>query len=725
MKPRLVLLLAALAFVAQAFGLPFAEKHVAASLVAESDALVPGQTTTVALRLVHEEHWHTYWKNPGEAGLPTTISWKLPPGFAAGPIQWPAPAITDTGGVLTLGYGGDLLLLVDITAPANLPTGEPITLQARADWLMCKESCVPGNAKLSLTLPVAATAAPDAQWSARIAAARAAVPPTTDQLVAHAYRQGRELTIRVEPRGSTVLAAGPVAFFAGDAAVETQALQPAHQTGATLDFTVRQSESAGSPTELNGLLIAPEGWWPGGPKAVEIQIPVTDGPAPTLTPAANTTSPTSAVAPAQAPTNPVAAKTGLLGLLGLAFVGGAILNLMPCVFPVLGIKILGFVQQAGEDRAKVKLHGIAFSAGVLVSFWILAVLLLVLRPAAGGAEHGWGFQLQNPGFVFALAVVMLTFGLSLSGVFEIGGSLIGTGSALQAKSGLSGSFFSGVLATVVATPCSAPFLGVALAGALTLPAAQSLLVFSMIALGLSAPYLVLSIFPQFIRLLPRPGAWMETFKQFMAFPLYATSGFLLWVLAAQLRDDYFGFLFALLALTVIAFATWVFGRWAAPHRERRTRWTAMATAALLIAGGLFLGWPRTPADAATTAAAGSAAIPHPEWQPWSAEAVAQLRAEGRIIYVDFTARWCVTCQVNKGLVFSSTEVLKTFHERKVATLRADWTNQDPKITAELQRFNRAAVPMNLVYLPGRAEPVLLPEVLTPGLVLDAVNGKRP
>jgi thiol:disulfide interchange protein DsbD len=413
------------------------------------------------------------------------------------------------------------------------------------------------------------------------------------------------------------------------------------------------------------------------------------------------------------------------GLLGLAFVGGLILNLMPCVFPVLGIKILGFVQQAGEDRAKVKLHGLAFAVGVLVSFWVLAAVLLALRPATGGAQQGWGFQLQNPGFVFALAVVMLTFGLSLSGVFEIGGSLIGAGSALQAKRGLTGSFFSGVLATVVATPCSAPFLGVALAGALALPALQSMVVFSAIAVGLAAPYLLLSIFPQFIKVLPRPGAWMETFKQFMAFPLYATAGFLLWVLAAQLRDDYFGFLFALLALAVIALAVWIFGRWAVPHRTRGVRRTAIGVAALLFAGGCFLGWPKAAVGGSSSAGvSGADAIPHPEWQPWSAEAVTKLRGEGRIIYVDFTARWCVTCQVNKGVVFSSAEVLRTFHERKVATLRADWTNQDSAITAELQRFHRAAVPMTLVYLPGRTEPLLLPEVLTPGTVLDAVRAAR-
>ncbi len=411
---------------------------------------------------------------------------------------------------------------------------------------------------------------------------------------------------------------------------------------------------------------------------------------------------------------------GIAGILALAFLGGLILNLMPCVFPVLGIKILGFVQQAGAERAKVRLHGLTFAAGVLVSFWALAGILLVLRPADGAAAQGWGFQLQNAGFDFALAIVMLVFGLSLSGVFEIGGSLIGAGAGLQAKSGYAGSFFSGVLATVVATPCSAPFLAPALGAAMVLPPAAALAAFTAIAAGLATPYLVLSFAPALVKVLPRPGAWMETFKQFMAFPLYATVAFLLWVLAGLLGDDHFAFLFVLLGLVLIAAAVWVLGRWAVPHRVARTRWVARLCAAALFAAGLALGWPK--ATDAGPSSENAAVVPQPDWQPWSTEAVERLRAEGRIIYVDFTARWCVTCQVNKGVVFGSAEVLREFRDRKVAALRADWTRQDPKITAELQRFGRAAVPVNLVYLPGRAEPLLLPEVLTPGTVLEAVRG---
>jgi thiol:disulfide interchange protein DsbD len=703
------LLLSALCLVGRLPAFSFAEKPVSASLVAEHSALAPGRTTTVALRLVHEAHWHTYWRNPGVAGLPTTIAWELPAGFAAGPIQWPAPEITDTGGLLTYGYGSDLLLLVDIAVPATAVPATAVTLRAKAEWLTCKESCVPGAAKLALTLPVAAEAGADPLWAARIAAARAAVPQPTDRLLAHAYRNGRDITIRVEPRGGSEDLPRLMTFFAADGSVEAVALQPARTTGAGREFMLRQAESAAAnpPPVLPGLLVATEGWWPGGPKAVDMRIPVTDGPAPAssgpLQPAAAAPGLAAGVSASPGGHPEGAPHAGLLGILGLAFLGGCILNLMPCVFPVLGIKIMGIVQQAGAVRSKMRAHGLAYAAGVLVSFWSLAGVLLVAR--SGGAQLGWGYQLQVPSFVFALAIVMLAFALSLSGVFEIGGSLIGAGSGLQAKGGYAGSFFSGVLATVVATPCSAPFLAPALGAALVLPAAQSMAAFSAIAVGLALPYLVLSFAPGLLRLLPRPGAWMEAFKQFMAFPLYATTGYLVFVLAAQVGD---GLLNVVLGLTLVAMAAWVLGRWATLVRTPRVRWAGRLTALALLAAGVALGLPQAKEG----------------WIEWSPEAVARLRAAKRIVYVDFTARWCVTCQANKAVVFTSSEVKETFRRLDVAKVRGDWTNRDPQIAAELQRYGRAAVPVNLVYLPGRAEPLLLPEVLTPGTVLDAVRRKE-
>jgi thiol:disulfide interchange protein DsbD len=388
-------------------------------------------------------------------------------------------------------------------------------------------------------------------------------------------------------------------------------------------------------------------------------------------------------------------------------VGGLILNLMPCVFPVLGIKILGFVNQAGADRRKVTLHGLAFAGGVLLSFWTLAGALAVLR--AGGDQLGWGFQLQSPGFVFALAAVMLVFALSTSGVFEFGLRAVGVGAGLQTQGGFTGSFFTGVLATVVATPCSAPFLAPALGAALALPVAESFVVFTAIAVGLALPYLLLSIFPQAVKLLPRPGAWMETFKQAMAFPLYATVGYLIWVLAGQLKADDTALLGVLLGLTVIAMAAWLYGRYATfsatPARAR----LGVIGGLILLGLGAGLGWPRPGVPTEVV------------WRPWSPEAVAEAVADGKPVYVDFTARWCFTCQTNKKAVFGSAEVLKSFCEREVVTLRADWTDADPRITAELAKWNRSAVPFNLVYLPGKPAPIILPELLTPGVVLDALK----
>jgi thiol:disulfide interchange protein DsbD len=326
---------------------------------------------------------------------------------------------------------------------------------------------------------------------------------------------------------------------------------------------------------------------------------------------------------------------------------------------------------------------------------------------AGGAELGWGFQLQSPAFVFALASGLLVFALSLSGVFEVGLSATGVGSTWQSRDGYSGSFFTGVLATVVATPCSAPFLAPALGAALALPVGASFAVFTAVALGLALPYLLLSLFPRAVKILPRPGAWMETFKQFMAFPLYATVAYLVWVLAGQASES--ALLTALLGLTLVAWAAWLYGRFTAPGASVSRRRFGMSAAVLALAAGLGIGWPRAAAPGDIV------------WQPWSAEAVAAARAEGRPVYVDFTARWCATCQTNKRVVFGSAEVRQTFRERGVVALKADWTQRDARIAAELARFGRSAVPFNLVYLPGQAEPQALPELLTPSIVLEALR----
>jgi len=663
--------------------------QVAASLVSADASVQPGRPFTVALRLVHDPHWHTYWANPG-TGLPTTLKWKLPPGWKAGDIEWPAPKLIQDsrGNIVGNGYEGEVLLPVTLTPPGDLAPGTSVELPVEADWLMCQDVCVPGSRKLSLSLPVSAgEPQPDPSWGARIRAVLAQLPAADPAWSLLATRTAAAVTLAVRAgpgAGSPARSPGGLHFFSEDGTVAYDQPQLARSDGGGGFVLTLPIDPNGpkDPARLVGVLTSGAGWRPDG-SLPGLSVDAAFGAAPSPAPAGS---------------------GGFPGTLVLAFLGGLILNLMPCVFPVLGIKILGFVNQSGADRRKVTLHGLVFTAGVLVSFWVLAGILAVLR--AGGSQLGWGFQLQSPAFVFGLAAAMLVFALSMSGVFEFGLTATGFGSQLQSKSGLTGSFLTGVLATVAATPCAAPFLAPALGAALALPTAQSFAIFTVIGIGLSAPYLILSAFPSAVRILPRPGAWMETFKQAMAFPLYATVAYLAWVLAGQLQES--GLLAALFGFVLVAMGVWAYGRWNAPGASPgRARFGKVACAVLLILGA-WTGWPV------------SAAPTDIVWEKWSPQAVEQLRSENRIIYVDFTARWCATCQANKRLVFHSEDVLRAFRDRNIATLRGDWTNKDPRITAELAAYHRAAVPFNLVWLPGRSDPVILPELLTPSIVLEAL-----
>lgn len=381
------------------------------------------------------------------------------------------------------------------------------------------------------------------------------------------------------------------------------------------------------------------------------------------------------------------------GYLWLAFLGGLILNVMPCVFPVLGIKVMSVVRQAGEDKKQVVLHGLAYTLGILLCFVALGALVVSLGKS-------WGFQLQSPGFVFSLAVFFTVFALNMAGLFEIGASAVGVGSELQAKQGLSGSFFTGLLAVVVATPCSAPFLGSALAFAVSLPVLQAIVMFAMIGLGLAAPFLLLCFAPGLVAALPRPGAWMESFKQGMSFLLFGTAAYMLWVLTGMVEG--LPLLFGFLGLVAAALGCWVYGRWCPPHRASGTRLVGAVAALAFLAGGIALGWPR----------------PEQRWDEWSPERVSELRKAGVPVYIDFTAKWCFTCQVNKR-VYKSEKIKQRIAEKKIALLRADWTNEDPLITDALAALGKAAVPVNVLYVPGREEPVILDELLTEANVLEA------
>jgi thiol:disulfide interchange protein/DsbC/DsbD-like thiol-disulfide interchange protein len=670
-----------------------AQAQVNASLTAADSAIVPGQPFSGALRLEHQAHWHTYWINAG-TGYPTSIEWKLPEGWTAGDIQWPTPIpIRDSHGDITgNGYEEVVYLTFTLTPPPDLVPGTTVTLNAHADWLMCADVCIPGDQALTLTLPVVASEAPtDPTHGTAIRDTLATLPILPTGITVTAEKRGT--TARLTVSGFTGGAPTTPWFFAEDAYIlydEPQTLVSSTASTLTIDLPISDySDSSGE--RLVGVLRQDGSWTTGSSPLAGLAINVPFGAASTL----------SMAAPA------VAAEDAkpLIWTLAIALIGGLILNLMPCVFPVLGIKIMGFVNQAGADRKRVALHGWVFSLGVLASFWSLAGLLAILR--AGGDQLGWGFQLQSAPFVFVLAAIMLVFAMAMSGVFEFGMSATGVGSKLQSKDGLTGSFFTGVLATVVATPCSAPFLAPALGAALALPLISSFAVFTAIAVGLSLPYLLLSIFPGAIKVLPRPGAWMETFKQAMAFPLYATVGYLIWVLAGQTSEG--GSLNAILGLTVIALAVWIYGRYATfAAKPARKRFGIFGGLIVLLAG-TAMGWPQSPAPTDIV------------WEKWAPAAIAAAQAEGRPVYVDFTARWCATCQANKKYVFGSDEVKAYFRDKKIVTLKADWTKQDPAITKELARWNRSAVPFNLIYLPGQPEPTILPELLTPGIVLDALK----
>lgn len=393
-----------------------------------------------------------------------------------------------------------------------------------------------------------------------------------------------------------------------------------------------------------------------------------------------------------------------------AFIGGLILNVMPCVFPVLGIKVVSIAQQAGEDRKQVVLHGLIYTLGILLSFWALGGIVVALG-------KGWGFQLQSAGFNFGLAAFFLIFGLNMAGVFEIGASAVGVGANLQAKHGYSGSFFSGLLATLVSTPCSAPFLGTALGFAVKLPAPQAMLLFTLIGLGLASPFLLLSAFPKLVSALPRPGAWMESFKQGMSFLLFGTVAFMLWVLTGMIEG--LPLLVLMLGLVLVALGCWIYGRWSLPHKPARTRLIAVIVALTAVVSGLYLGWPHVTKQSSASAH-GAKFENGLLWEPWSEAKVAELIAAGKPVYIDFTAKWCWTCQVNKR-VYPDAKLQELFKKHSVVTVKADYTNEDEAIKKAFTALGRGAVPVNVLYIPGVKEPHVLPEILTVDNVAEALN----
>lgn len=674
-------------------------EQVRAELVAQaSEGIEPGKPVWLGLLVRHQPHWHTYWKNPGDSGLPTVLSWELPPGVTAGEIQWPVPQRLPVGPLVNYGYEGELLLPVPLTVSPEFK-GETLVVKLRADWLVCKEVCIPESGEFTLKLPVAAATAAHAALFERSRLAQPRDVPAAraeSRLEASGLQlsleglpadwQGKSLQVFPEAAGVFDHAAAPQQRWDGAKLLLTLPISAQRSEGpAQLALVLRQEGSAPEQGGLRLSVAAPA--WPALPGAA---------PAPALQ-------------PVEADAGGAAGTSSLPLALLLAFGGGLLLNLMPCVFPVLSLKVLGFAQHA-QDRRQLLGGGLAYTAGVLLSFLALAGLLLALR--AGGAQLGWGFQLQSPGFVAALALLFGVIGLNLLGVFEFRSVLPGNLAGLRLSHPLLDHGLTGVLAVVVASPCTAPFMGAALGAALTLPALGALSIFAALGLGMAVPYLAACLWPGLARLLPRPGVWMKHFKILMAFPMFATVLWLLWVLGQQVGID--GAVALLGLLLALALAAWVFG---APDLKPRGR-TVLGTIALVVLAATALwAWPalrEAPPASAVQAEAG------PGWQPWSADKVAQAQAEGRTVLVDFTAAWCVTCQFNKRGALADAQLLADLESRKVLLLRADWTRRDAAISQEINRLGRSGVPVYAVYRPGAGAPELLPEILSVKLLREAL-----
>jgi thiol:disulfide interchange protein len=669
-------------------------EHVEAELVTDDASAQPGKPTIVGLKLRMAPHWHTYWKNPGDSGLPTKIQWTLPEGWKAGEIQWPYPQPLPVGPLLNYGYDDEVVLLVPLTPPANAPEGAA-PIKAHAEWLVCKDICVPEKGDLDLAFPVSkAEPKKNAMFQASIDRARNQLPIDVAGWKSEASMSATALVVRLTAPEGAAPPAKAHFFPERESLIEPAAPEKVTIAGRTLTLEMKLADPPLTDVKaLNGVIVSDSGWsGSDGRKAMNVVASVGAGALP-------------AAGASESRTGAAVGGSTLAALL-FAFIGGILLNLMPCVFPVLGIKVMGFVEHAHGDERAMRLQGVVFTAGVIVSFLVLAGLMLALR--AGGTQLGWGFQLQSPVFVTLLAALFFVLALNLSGVFEWGAFAQSMTSNISARGRYADAFLSGVLATVVATPCTAPFMGAAVGFTLTQDPLHSLLVFGVLAAGMALPVLLLSLFPALLKRLPRPGAWMETMKQVLAFPLFATVAWLVWVLGAQSGNDA---VFALLAgLVLIAMGAWMQGRAANASGIWRS-----ALAAAFVAVGIVVALPGAPPE-------GLQSMSHDEtWQEWSPQKVQDLVASGKPVFVDFTAAWCVTCQVNKRVALYNVKVAKAFADRDVITLKADWTRQDPRITATLASLGRNAVPVYALYVPGESEPRLLPEVLTPSLVLDEIS----
>ncbi len=744
---RIALLLATWLVLPLAQAAVFKTDHVTAQLVAEHTAVQPGQTVRVGLKIDHQPHWHTYWRNPGDSGLPTTVNWMLPPGAQISDIQWPVPKRLPVGPLVNYGYEDQLLLPQTLVVPMNAVPGTTLVLRAQANWLVCKDVCIPEGGELSLQLPVVGK---------EVMPGSTAQLPTFDQLEAAApralqgwttslQRAGNELlltfdaptpaaTSQARPVGATTVASAPwpvVHVFPYSEQVLVPARHEAYRTATGYAIKLALMDGASLPAAFSGVVVAqtkgddlpPFSWASLPQKAGEFNAPVE------VVTALRWPQGAEKLADTGPQGDPVSlrggglASTGLLSwllTLALAFVGGMLLNLMPCVFPVLSIKLLSASKQGEGAASNKRQHALAYSLGVVLTFLALAALLLTLRSA--GQAVGWGFQLQEPWVVLGQAMLFFLLGLNLLGTFEWSLWLPSGLSSWRARQPGVDAFASGVLAVVAASPCTAPFMGAALGFAVTQSAATALLVFAVLGAGMAAPYAALVLLPGWRERLPKPGAWMLHLKQLLGFPMFLTVLWLLWVLGQQVGVD--GLIAATLCLLALGFALWLLGVW-----KRHPAW-ARGLALSVVVFSLWLASPLQGSQQSPTVAQGAGlaggaggANGRSADANWGAYDPAQIDihvAKGQAVFVEFTAAWCVSCQVNKKLVLNTADTQRAFSKAGVVLMRADWTNRDAKITEALARLGRSGVPVYVLYRPGKA-PLLLPEVLTFGLVREALG----
>jgi len=691
--------------------------HLTASIIADQGSVSPGSTFSLGIKFTLDPEWHIYWKNPGDSGLPPSFSWTQSEEVAIESPLWPYPQRITTGPLVNYGYGS-------VTIPFHAKVSSSIqssSIWARAhlQWLVCKDECLPGEGTIAITLPVTKPSGAPSQHAREFENAFRSLPTPLDRVSIAIEEQQDQIVLALIPLDQRALPSS-VTFFPEDPRIiSNSAPQISSRDGDTLRLSLRRDPSRReSITRLRGVLVADQGWSDQGtPKAVNIDT----NPRESSSLSAGNTNGSS--------TSSTTESVGIVSALFFACIGGMLLNLMPCVFPVLSIKILSFVQHAGQSTRTTRIHGLLFSLGVILSFVALAVIMIALR--AGGEQLGWGFQLQSPTFVVCMIFVFLTLGLLFLTEVSIGSTIQNTLGRLNLPTSYLGSFGSGVLATAVATPCTAPFMGSALAATLSLSPFDSVLIFITLGIGMSAPYVALSWSPPLLRFLPRPGPWMVTCKEAMAFPLFASVVWLLRVFARQMGMEPPGLTILIDLLWGILGATVGFWLLSLARRAGSRFQSRILTGAAIIAWfyGIYIAIPTSSEVDESRARAcysGDAVLPFTDsygllWEPYSEDRIARLMAQGRPIYIDFTAEWCITCQVNERVVFSSNEVRQLVAQKNVTLVKADWTSKNPAITTALRRFGRNGVPLNVIIVGPNTEPIMLPNILTPGTVVEALN----